>query len=207
MSPAFDWTYHQVEEEILLGPACWLWDYLRRSGQGGFFLPLSGGSDSTSTAVIVYSMSVLVVESIRKGSEKTLEDVRRVVDDPSYTPADPRELCGRIFVTCYMATENSSQETRARAAAVASQIGAYHLGIAIDAAVAAVVAIFTAATGRSPEFRVRGGSWRENLALQNVQARIRMVVSYFFAQLVLWARGRRGGLLVLGSANVDEALR
>ena len=27
------------------GPACWLWDYLRRSGMGGFFLPLSGGAD------------------------------------------------------------------------------------------------------------------------------------------------------------------
>lgn len=27
------------------------------------------------------------------------------------------------------------------------------------------------------------------------------------AQLMLWARGRSGGLLVLGSANVDESLR
>lgn len=36
------------------------------------------------------------------------------------------------------------------------------------------------------------------------QARIRMVVAYLFAQLSLWARGARGGLLVLGSANVDE---
>lgn len=35
--------YFSPEEEISLGPACWLWDYLRRSGQGGFFLPLSGG--------------------------------------------------------------------------------------------------------------------------------------------------------------------
>jgi NAD+ synthase (glutamine-hydrolysing) len=34
-----------------------------------------------------------------------------------------------------------------------------------------------------------------------------MVVAYLFAQLVLWTRGRPGGLLVLGSANVDEALR
>lgn len=48
---------------------------------------------------------------------------------------------------------------------------------------------------------------RENLALQNVQARIRMVLSYLFAQLMLWVRERPGGLLVLGSANVDEALR
>ncbi|KAJ2759076.1 glutamine-dependent NAD(+) synthetase, partial [Coemansia nantahalensis] len=51
---------HSPEEEINLGPACWLWDYLRRSGQGGFFLPLSGGIDSCSTAVIVHSMCRLV---------------------------------------------------------------------------------------------------------------------------------------------------
>lgn len=39
------------------------------------------------------------------------------------------------------------------------------------------------------------------------QARLRMVLSYLFAQLMLWVRGRPGGLLVLGSSNVDEALR
>ncbi len=37
-----------------------------------------------------------------------------------------------------------------------------------------------------------------------VQARVRMVLAYLFAQLSLWARGKPGGLLVLGSANVDE---
>lgn len=34
-----------------------------------------------------------------------------------------------------------------------------------------------------------------------------MVLSYLFAQLMLWVRNRPGGLLVLGSSNVDEALR
>merc|ERR1712223_1982715 len=34
-----------------------------------------------------------------------------------------------------------------------------------------------------------------------------MVMSYLFAQLTNWNLDRRGGLLVLGSANVDEALR
>lgn len=33
-----------------------------------------------------------------------------------------------------------------------------------------------------------------------------MVLSYLFAQLTLWTRGMPGGLLVLGSANVDERL-
>ena len=52
---------HTVEEEIAFGPACWLWDYLRRSGAGGFFLPLSGGADSSSTASLVGVMCILVV--------------------------------------------------------------------------------------------------------------------------------------------------
>ena len=49
-----------AEEEIEMAPACWMWDYLRRSGLGGFFIPLSGGIDSSSTACIVYSMCVMV---------------------------------------------------------------------------------------------------------------------------------------------------
>ena len=59
--------YHSEQEEIRLGPACWLWDYVRRSKSGGFFLPLSGGIDSCSTALIVFSMCQLVCESVKKG--------------------------------------------------------------------------------------------------------------------------------------------
>ena len=89
-SPSFPWVYHTPEEEILLGPACWLWDYLRRSGQGGYFLPLSGGVDSTSTAVLVYSMCILVVQGVSRGDENVLRDVRRVTGDSGYTPTDPQ---------------------------------------------------------------------------------------------------------------------
>jgi NAD+ synthase (glutamine-hydrolysing) len=77
----------------------------------------------------------------------------------------------------------------------------------MDTAVSAVKGIFTFVTGRTPQFKTHGGSNAENLALQNIQARLRMVVGYMFAQLLPWARGKVGGLLVLGSANVDESLR
>ena len=53
--------YHRPEEEIAYGPANWLWDYLRRSGTNGFFLPLSGGADSSSVAAQVGIMCQLVV--------------------------------------------------------------------------------------------------------------------------------------------------
>ena len=50
-----------------LGPACWLWDYLRRSGGSGFFLPLSGGLDSASVACIVSNMAWLVCDAVKFG--------------------------------------------------------------------------------------------------------------------------------------------
>jgi len=39
-SPELEIRFHKPEEEIAFGPACWMWDYLRRSQQAGFFLPL-----------------------------------------------------------------------------------------------------------------------------------------------------------------------
>ncbi|XP_061526589.1 glutamine-dependent NAD(+) synthetase isoform X2 [Phycodurus eques] len=205
-SQPITWHLHTPEEEISLGPACWLWDYLRRSGQAGFLLPLSGGVDSSSVACIVYSMCILVCQAIENGNKQVLEDVRGLVGDDAYLPRQPRELCGHILTTCYMASENSSADTCNRAKELASQIGSTHMNLNIDMAVKGILGIFSMVTGRWPQFRANGGSHRENLALQNVQARVRMVLAYLFAQLGLWTRGKPGGLLVLGSANVDESL-
>lgn len=74
-----------------------------------------------------------------------------------------------------MGTENSSAETKARAAELASQIGSYHHSIVIDVAVSAILTIFQQVTRLTPRFKVQGGSPRENLALQNIQ-----VGTYFF---------------------------
>ena len=199
-------NYATPEEEICYGPACWMWDYLRRSGQHGFFLPLSGGIDSSAAACIVSSMSRLVCDACKDGNQEVIADARRIVGDDSYIPSDPKEFTNRIFTTCYMGTVNSSTYTRERAKNLADQLGSYHLSIVIDTAITAVIAIFTGVTGKVPKFRANGGCRRENLALQNIQARLRMVLSYLFAQLILWSRGLSGRLLVLGSTNADEAL-
>jgi NAD+ synthase (glutamine-hydrolysing) len=73
--------------------------------------------------------------------------------------------------------------------------------------VAAVISVFVSAMSMTPRYVVHGGSNTEDLALQNIQARLRMVTAYLFAQLLPWARYGKGFLLVLGSANVDEGLR
>ncbi|XP_074651394.1 glutamine-dependent NAD(+) synthetase-like isoform X2 [Tubulanus polymorphus] len=201
------WNLHTAEEEIEMGPACWLWDYIRRSGQGGYFLPLSGGIDSSSSACIVSSMCRLVCEAARNGDEDVIADAQRLVGDVNYIPTEPKELASQLFTTCYMGSANSSEDTRSRASELAEEIGSFHMNVNIDSAVKAVIGIFTLAFNVMPKFKAHGGGLRENLALQNVQARVRMILAYLFAQLTLWARGRAGGLLVLGSANVDEGLR
>ena len=60
-------------EEIAHGPALWMWDYLRRSGARGYFMPLSGGADSASVAALVASMAKIVFESVENGNKETLE--------------------------------------------------------------------------------------------------------------------------------------
>ena len=45
-----------------------------------------------------------------------------------YVPVDPKELANRIFVTCYMGSENSSEDTRSRAKNLAQDVGSYHMG-------------------------------------------------------------------------------
>lgn len=200
---------HEPEEEIALGPACWLWDYLRRSGAAGYFIPLSGGADSGAVATLVGSMCQLVAKAVREKDTAVINDVARWLADGE-TPdvfADPCELANRLLYTCYIGTENSSRETRKRAKQLAEQIGAHHLDINMDGLVNALQSLFTRITQKKPRFKVEGGTYQENQALQNIQARLRMVLSYLFAQMMPWVRNREGTLLVLGTGNVDEALR
>jgi NAD+ synthase (glutamine-hydrolysing) len=236
-SPPRAVTYVTPPEEVGRGPACWLWDFLRRSGAGGFFLPLSGGADSAATAAIVGIMAHMVAErAVRAGAAEAareaaggggggyhshpaseaavdvavLADLRRVARAPALRPTSASQVAGLLLHTAYLGTANSSEATRRRAGALAGQLGAYHSALAIDAMVGAVLWVFAAfvSGGRLPRFSSRGGTAAEDLALQNVQARLRMVISYFLAQLLPWVRRSGGGfLLVLGSSNVDEALR
>ncbi len=89
--------YHLPEEEIALGPACYLFDYLRRSGAAGFLLPLSGGIDSCSTAVIIFSMCRLAMDAVKEGNETVIADVKRLCRHAKTFPETPEEFCNTIM--------------------------------------------------------------------------------------------------------------
>ncbi|KAK5970326.1 Glutamine-dependent NAD(+) synthetase, partial [Trichostrongylus colubriformis] len=127
-------------EELCHGPPAWLWHYLRRSKMGGFFLPLSGGQDSSSVAVMVRLMCDKVCGAVK---QRRLTDGG---DDPAYylngqhVGEDPAELCRKIFFTCYMASEHSSAHTRACADGLAKDINSNHSSMFIDSVISAALA-------------------------------------------------------------------
>lgn len=204
--------FHTVEEEIALVSGCYLWDYLRRCGAAGFLLPLSGGIDSCATAVIVFSMCRIVMEAVQAGNQEVIADVKRIAkyQGEGVLPETPQQLCNAVLSTIYMGMkQQSSSETRQRAKDLAEATGSYHVNLDIDDAYNAQKNLVTSALDFEPKFKVHGGSHQENITLQCLQARIRMVTAYEFGQILPTARGRPGGgsLLVLGSANVGESLR
>ena len=56
--------------------------------------------------------------------DKTVtQDIQRITGQHGYHPQDPKELAQRLFTTCYMGSQNSSEDTKACAAGLAKDIG------------------------------------------------------------------------------------
>lgn len=150
-------------------------------------------------------MAKLVLISLEAGEETTLNDLRRITGVKDFSPKTPQEIVSILLTTCYTGTVNSSDDTRSRAIALAKELGSFHYDTSIDAAVTAYMSMIKETMNFTPQYTVEGGSHAENLALQNLQARNRMVAQYTYAQLATTARKlpRAGSaLLVLTSGNV-----
>lgn len=75
-------------------------------------------------------------------------------------------------------SQQSSYETRQRAKDLSEAIGSYHIDLDIDSVYHAQKSLVNSSLGFDAKFKVQGGSHAENLMLQNIQARIRMVVRH-----------------------------
>ncbi len=184
--PAWEVGEDEKEEEFTRAEALALFDYLRKSRSRGFVVSLSGGADSTAVSCLVALMVRLAVEELgvegfcRKLAYLDLESLTRVED-----------LVYRLLLTVYQSTRNSSDTTRGAARAVAEAIGAEFLELDVDALVADYTRMVAAAMGRELTWE------RDDLALQNIQARVRGPGIWMLANL-------RGALL-LATSNRSEA--
>jgi NAD+ synthase (glutamine-hydrolysing) len=175
------------EEEFARAIALGLFDYCRKSRSRGFVVSLSGGADSSAVACLVALMVRFAVAELGLDgvAEKLayMEGLARLVS--------PRELVSALLTTVYQATKNSSVATREAAAAVAHALGSTHHELNVDSLVTSYVSAIESALGRELDWQ------RDDLALQNIQARVRAPSVWLLANL--------NQALLLSTSNRSEA--
>ena len=185
-TPAWENGDSIKEEEFTRAVALALFDYLRKSRSRGFVVSLSGGADSTAVSCLVALMVHLALEDLEL---EGLVDKLAHIDLEDASTAG--ELVRRLLLCVYQSTRNSSETTRGAARAVAEAIGAEFLELDVDGLVESYTQMVAGAIGREL-------SWeRDDLALQNIQARARGPGIWMLANL-------RGALL-LATSNRSEA--
>jgi NAD+ synthase (glutamine-hydrolysing) len=155
--------FESKEEEFTRAVSLALFDYLRKSRSEGFVVSLSGGCDSSVVTLLCATMVDLGVAEL--GRERFLAKLKHVrgLAEAKTT----RELVSRLLTCAYQSTRNSSSVTREAAREVAQAVGAQFLELDVDAAVAGYTAMVEKALGRPFVWD------RDDLALQNIQARAR----------------------------------
>lgn len=157
-------------------------------------------------------MCRIVIQAIEEGNAQVIEDVKRIAkyDGEGVLPKTPQALCNQIFTTLYMGMKKqSSKETRQRAKDLSEAIGSYHVNLDIDDVYEAQKKLVVSSINFEPRFKVEGGTNQENLTLQCLQARIRMVTAYVSPSLYLLSQGimRNFILLRIASCQLDKSFK
>ncbi|MHB8970573.1 MAG: NAD(+) synthase [Pirellulaceae bacterium] len=185
--PLWEKSEFLKEEEFTRAVALGLFDYLRKSRSHGFVVSLSGGADSAAVACLSALLVYFGVAEL--GRERFLQKLAHI---RALSAATADVSLVRQLLTCvYQATRNSSDVTRGAARAIAESLGAEHLEFDVDSVVQQYVSIVSRALGREL-------SWQtDDVALQNIQARVRSPSVWMLANL-------RSALL-LSTSNRSEA--
>lgn len=173
------------EEEFTRAIALALFDYLRKSRSRGFVVSLSGGADSSAVVVLVGLMVRLVTRSLG------VEEFKKRLSHCELKGTDEAALTRELLTTVYQSTANSSDESRQASRDVAGAVGARHVEFDVQPLVEAYVRLGEAAEGRKLDWT------RDDLALQNIQARTRAPSAWLLANV--------RGLLLLVTSDRSEA--
>ena len=186
-SAAWETGPHVKEEEFTRAIALGLFDYMRKSRSQGFVVSLSGGADSSATSCLVGLMVHLASGEL--GPDAFAEALRHI---PGLREAGSvKERVGRLLLCVYQATRNSSQSTRGAATTLAGAIGAEMACLEIDDLVTGYVSGAEGVLGRKLAWET------DDLALQNIQARVRGPT--------VWLLANVRSALLLATSNRSEA--
>jgi NAD+ synthase (glutamine-hydrolysing) len=174
------------EEEFTHALVLALFDYLRKSRSGGFVVSLSGGADSA--AVTLLASLVVKCGLGQLGRDGFLAKLAYL---PSLQSVPDDKLVEALVTTVYQSTSNSSDTTRNAARTIASAVGALFLEWDVEALVNGYTDLVSRGIGRALTWKT------DDIALQNIQARVRAPGAWLLANLK--------NALLLATSNRSEA--
>ena len=160
------------EEEFGRAISLGLFDYLRKSRSHGFVLSLSGGADSSATAILI---ALMVQWGTRDLGVAGFIEKLSYMDLSSLSSA--KALVENLLTCVYQSTRNSSQTTRRAARQVAEGLKARYLEFDVNPIVEDYVAVVSGALGRELTWEM------DDIALQNIQARSRSPSVWMLANI------------------------
>lgn len=174
--------------EFIKAATLGLFDYLRKSKSKGFILSLSGGADSSTTAILVSEMVKRSIASLglkRFFLRSGLPEVWAKGED-----SIEKNILAHLLTTAYQATVNSSEDTEESARHLAEELGATYYRWNIDEEVGSYTSKIEKAIGRPLTWE------QDDITLQNIQARARSPI--------IWMLANINNALLLTTSNRSE---
>lgn len=175
--------------EICYAVANGLWDWTRKTKTNGFVISLSGGADSALAAVFVELTHRLAISDL--GAKQYCETIgiHPEIEDPV---ALLKFVMKKSLTCAYQGTAQSSSITLNAATKLAMGLNATFHNLDIESQVKGYVELFNIANHAEPL------NWqRDDIALQNIQARTRSPSIWLFAN--------RENKLLISTSNLSEA--
>ena len=165
-------------------------DYLSKSKLKGYGLSLSGGLDSSCIAILIYEMVKRFIA--KKGSDQLIKRLNlKEVKLTKNENKNHKLIINKILYTAYQKSKNSSKETQKSAKLLSNFIGSKHYEWEINEEVESIIKKISSSTKKKY-------SWdNNNIALQNIQARVRSPFIWFIANT--------SNLLLLSTSNRSES--
>lgn len=171
-----------------------LFDYMEKSKSKGYALSLSGGADSALCACLVcasqlYALSDLGVDAYQKflqscGITITLDSKK------SYAKLIVEDVMSHVLTTVYQGSSNSSDITYTAANNLSVAIGSFHKNVVIAPIVKDYTDMVSTSLGEELTWE------KDDLTLQNIQARVRGPSIWMFAN--------KQGKILLATGNLSE---
>ncbi len=183
------WEKGAIKEEEFTRAVCLgLWDYLRKSRSQGFVVSLSGGADSACVAALCAMMLRLAMAEI--GEPRVVEALPWLAcDNDGFVGQE--NLTQRLLTCVYQAAASSTKVTENAARGLAEGLGATYIKLDVTGLVETYTRAAEGAVGREL-------TWdRDDVPLQNIQARVRGPGVWFIANLK--------NALLLATSNRSEA--